>query len=243
VIPAVLAPQPADSFEANIRTDLPVVPRGARIGFYQTLPGDDEPYLIAVAAVDPLSGRFAQPVALTRSATISYATYGTSFALSSGTPEEGAARYAVAALSLHYGDGTLADTTLRPASRAADTAAFSVPAIGMPADSVPGTITATITIENPGQYDRGMLLVTHEGAVVTVTSLDAVLQQSPPSAFVDVTQVPAGSISATLDRGLYHLEAWTWDSDDPEDTFTRHPVVDAVDLRAVETATGTVAIR
>jgi hypothetical protein len=59
---------------------------------------------------------------------------------------------------------------------------------------------------------------------------------------VDVTQVPAGTGSASFDRGLYYLEAWTWDSDDPRDSFTRHRGDDAVDLRAVATAMGTVAI-
>jgi hypothetical protein len=241
LVPGILAPEPADSFEANIRDDDLVVPRGARIGFYQTLPGDDEPYLIAVAAVDPLSGQFAQPVALSRASRISYATLGVDLALRSGTPEEGAARYAVAALSPHYGSGALADTLLRPETQAADTAMFSVPAIAVPAAAVSGTISATITIENPGRYDRGMLMVTQEGAVVTAASLDELLQLSPASTIVDVTQVPAGTTSANLDRGLYYIEAWTWRSDDPEDTFTRHPGT-AVDLRARATATGSVAI-
>ncbi len=120
-----------------------MVPRGARIGFYQTLPGEDEPYLIEVAAVDPLRGRFARAVALTRATSISYGTYGPSFTLRSGTPDEGEARYAVAALSPYYGSGALADTLLRPATQASDTRLFSVPAIGMPVSAVPGTISTT----------------------------------------------------------------------------------------------------
>lgn len=238
----VIAPEAAESFEADIREDSPVVPRGARIGFYQTLPDGDEPYLINVAAVDPVSGRFAQPVLLSRAERISYGTYGNNFTLRSGTPEEGAARYAVAALSPHYGYGALAETLLRPASDASDTAEFSVPAIGMPAAAVPGTISATLTIDRPGRYDRGVLMVTHEGALVTMARLNEVLQQSSASALIDITEVPAGTETAVLDSGLYHLEAWTWDSDDPEDTFERHRGVDALDLRATATATAAVTI-
>jgi hypothetical protein len=241
LVPGILTLEPADSFEANVRDDDLVVPRGARIGFYQTLPGDDEPYLIEVATVDPISGRFAQPVALSRASRISYATLGVDVALRSGTPEEGAARYAVAALSPHYGSGALADTLLRPETQAADTAMFSVPAVGVPATAVSGTISATITIENPGRYDRGMLMVTQEGAVVTAASLDEQLRLSPASTIVDVAQVPAGTASASLERGMYYIEAWTWRSDDPEDTFTRHPGT-AADLRATAVVAGSVAI-
>jgi hypothetical protein len=242
LLAALIAPVPADSFEADIDENNPVVQRGARIGFYQTLPGEDEPHLVHTAAVDPLSGRFAEPVKLSRASTIAYATYGVDLQPRSGTPEEGASRYAVAALSPHYGNGALAETTLRPASSAADTAQFSVPAIGLPAAAVPGTIQTTLTIDNPGRYDRGVLMVTQDGAVVAAVSLDDVLVAPPPLRFVDVTPVPAGTTSANFDRGLYYLEAWTWDSGDPEDTFTRHAGAAAVDLRASATATGSVTI-
>jgi hypothetical protein len=238
-----LAPRPALSFEANISDLAPVVPRGARIGFHQTLPDDDEPYVIAMAAVDPLRGQFAQPVVLSRANTISYGTYGASLTLRSGTPEEGAARYSVAAVSPHYGHGAFAESLLQPASPVADTAIFTVPTIGIPAGAVAGAVSATVTVEEPARYDRGVLLLTREGAVVTVASLDAILQQSLGSTFIDITQVPAGSASATLANGLYHLEAWTWSSSDPEDTFARHPGTSAIDLRAVADATGFVTIR
>jgi hypothetical protein len=48
--------------------------------------------------------------------------------------------------------------------------------------------------------------------------------------------------SAALERAVYYLEAWTWDSDDPKDTFTRHAGTGGVDLRAIATASGTETI-
>ncbi|HWL63985.1 MAG TPA: DUF4382 domain-containing protein [Steroidobacteraceae bacterium] len=235
--------EPADPYEANLQAEAPLVPRGARVGFYQTLPGEDEPYLIAVAPVDPLSGRFARPVALSRADSISYGTYGAGFTLRSGTPREGAARYGVAAVSSQYGHGAFASTTLRPASPASDTALFSVPPLDVVAPAVPGSISATVTVENPAQYDRGALLVTREGAVVTVVPLDEVLQQQLGSTFVDVTQVPAGTDITNLAAGLYHLEAWTWHSADAAGTFSRHSGDAAVDLRATASASAAVTIR
>jgi hypothetical protein len=236
-----VVPVAAPSYEANVDASEPVTPRGARIGFYQTLPGENEPHLIDVAQSDPLQGRFALPVVLSRASTISYRNYG-SQALNSGTPEEGAARYAVAALSGYYAPGQLSATTLRPATPVTDTASFSVPAPGVPASAVAGTISATVTVQNPGQYDRGVLLVSRDGAVVTAASLDDVLQQMLGSTFVEITPVPAGTGSATLECAVYYLEAWTWDADDPEDTFTRHAGTAGVDLRAIATASGTVTI-
>lgn len=243
-VPAALgnvAPTPAASFNANLAADAPVAPRGARIGFYQTLPGEDEPHLIELATVDPLRGRFALPVALSRATTISYRTYGNPL-LQSGTPEEGAARYAVAALSPQYGAGGFSGTTLRPATPVTDTATFAVPAVGVPASATTGTISATITVETPGEYDSGVLIVSRDGAVVTTVSLDDLLQQMLGSTFVDVTPVPAGSASSTLEGAVYYLEAWTWDSDDPEDTFRRHRGAGGIDLRTIATAGGVVTI-
>jgi hypothetical protein len=236
-----LSPQPASSFEVDIAQSDPLTPRGARIGFYQTLPDEDFPHLITLAPVDPLRGRFAQPVLLSRAATISYGDYDDAD-VRSGTPEEGAARYAVAAVSPHHGTGALSDTLLRPASTTSETATFSVPAIGIPGGAVSGTISSTVNVEDPGRYDRGVLIVTRGGAVVTATRLEEVLQQALGSAFVEVAQVPAGSAATSYARGLYYLEAWTWDSDDPEDTFERHPG-SVVDLRSSAMAAGTVIIR
>lgn len=235
--------QPATAYKADLGPGDAVLPRGARIGFYQTLPGEDDPHLIGLATIDPLNGRLAEPVELSRANIISYGTFGPGFTLNSGTPGEGAARYAVAALSPQYGHGAFAATTLRPASSASDTASFDVPGIAVPAPALPGMVSAAVTVESPARYDRGALLVTNEGAVVTAASLDELLQLQLGTAFIEVQPVPAGSASATLAQGLYHLEAWTWNSEDPDSTFARHPGADAVDLRSIATAGGALTIQ
>jgi hypothetical protein len=233
--------QPATSFEVELEEETPVAPRGASIAFYQTPPDEDVPYLIELMPVDPLRGLFSRPLRLSRSSTITYGDYEDTD-LRSNAPEEGAEHYAVAAFSPHFGEGALSGTLLRPASTASEVATFSVPVPAMPAGAVTGTVSVTVTVENPGRYDRGVLLVTREGSVLNAIRLDDLLQQAVGSAFVDVSAIPAGSAATTFDRALYYLEAWTWDSDDPEDSFERHPG-SVVDLRTTDTAAGTITIR
>lgn len=236
-----LALEQTPSYEANISAESPLLPRGARVGFYQTLPGDDEPYLVGLATVDPLSGRMVRPVELSRSSTVSYGTYGRNFSLRAATPRQGEARYAVAAWSPHYGHGEFAETLLRP--EGSSVAQFSVPAVGVSAPAVAGNVSTTLTVENPAVYDRGVLMVTREGALVTLAPLDEVLEQQLGSTFVEIDQVPAGSTAATFARGLYHLEAWTWHSGNPASTFRQHRGDAAVDLRDTGMAAGAVTIR
>jgi hypothetical protein len=236
--------QPADRFEANVAGATPVAPRGARVGFYQTPQGEDHPFLVAMATVDPLSGRFAEPVRLSRAGTVLFGTYGPNLNLRAATPEEGAGRYAVALFSPHFGHGGFAAETLRPPGQSSDVALFSVPPItGVALPAVPGLISATVNVETPAKYDRGALLVTQEGALVTLAPLDELLQQQAGSAFVEVSPVPAGSEATPLRRGLYHLDAWTWNSADEEDTFRRHGGAAAVDLRTTANGEGELTVR
>jgi hypothetical protein len=225
------------SYAANGVATTPVFPRGARVGFYQTLPDDNAPYLIEQHPVDPLSGRLATDATLSDSATIVYGTFGTSFL--AAAPQEGASKYSVAALSSLYGNGAFSNTLLAPPPTTTDTVAFTVPDVQIPSTAASGTIAALVSATTPGKYDKGALLVTHNGAVVTTVSLDEALAGT--SATVNVTGIPASS-SAAFDRGLYYLEAWAWNSSDPQTTLVRQPVSAAVDLRSALSATATVTI-
>jgi hypothetical protein len=232
---------PSESYAANIAATSPVVPRGARVGFYQTLPDDSAPYLVAQQAVDPLSGELATNAALPNATTIAYGTFGTSFTLTAAAPQEGASKYSVAALSQFYGNGAFSNTLLAPPATAADVAAFTVPETQIPSSAASGTISAQVNQATAGKYDKGALLVTHNGAVIAAVPLDSALAGSAASTTVSVTGVPASSASG-FDRGLYYLEAWAWSSSNPASTFTRQPVAAAVDLRSTLTANATVTL-
>jgi hypothetical protein len=230
---------PSSSYAANVAAGASASPRGARIGFYQTLPDDNAPYLIEQQPVDPISGQFAMNAALPSAGTIVFGTFGAS--LLAAAPQEGASRYSVAAISPFYGDGAFSDTPVAPPAVATDTATFTVPAISVPSTSGSGTISAQVSAATPGKYDKGALLVTHDGAVIAAVPLDAALVGSATSSTVSIPGIPASN-SATFDEGLYYVDAWVWNSANPGSTFNRQPVNAAVDLRNALTANTTVTI-
>lgn len=235
--------EPAQSFEANLSAAEPLAVPGARVGFYQKVPGENEPFLVGFAAVDPLSGRFVEPMRLSRAGTVLFGTYGSNLNLRTVTPEEGAGRFSVAAFSPHFAHGEFAATTLRAPTSSSEVASFTVPAPGIPVSVTAGTVSATVAVETPEKYDRGVLIVAREGSLVTLASLDGMLQQALGTTFIDLAPLPAGGAAAPNDRAYYYLEAWTWHSSDPEDTFVRHAGEAAVDLRNTDTASGSLTIR
>ena len=81
----------------------------------------------------------------------------------------------------------------------------------------------------PGRYNAGELILSENGAIIAVTALGAVLDQS--SGTVTFSRVPAGTASQTLNTGLYQLSAWVWSSSDPSGTFIRESSPTSVDLR------------
>jgi hypothetical protein len=218
----------------------PVSPRGARIGFYQTLPDDSAPYLIDQQPIDPLNGQLAAGATLSSSETIAFGTFGTSFTLVAASPQEGASKYSVAALSPFYGNGAFSNTLLAPPATTTEVAAFTVPEVQIPSTAASGTIAVVVSATTPGKYDKGTLLVTHDGAVVTSVPLDQALAGSAASTTVNVTGIPASS-GAAFDRGLYSLEVWAWSSTDPK-SFRRQPVTTAVDLRSTLSANAAITV-
>jgi hypothetical protein len=122
-----------------------------------------------------------------------------------------------------------------PASVTTTATTFNAPTLSIPTSTLSGTITANLTISSPGKFDKGVLVVTHDGAIVGTTSLDAVLSAATGS--VTVTPVPAGDGTTAFDGGTYFAEAWVWTSGDPANTFTRVPAGTLIDMRQSATAT------
>jgi hypothetical protein len=87
----------------------------------------------------------------------------------------------------------------------------------------------------PGKYNNGELILSQNGAIVAVTPLGSILDQSSGS--VTFTRVPGGTSSQTLTSGVYDLSAWVWNSTNPSGTLSRQSSATSVDLRT-GTATG-----
>ncbi len=161
------------------------------MGFYQTLPDDAAPFLIELRTIDPLTGRFAADEPLSAATTVLFGTYSSSsFSFQEAAPQEGASKYSVSAQAPLYGEGAFANALVAPPATADATSTFTVPAVGIPATASSGSIAASVSVASPGKYDKGALVVTHGGAVVSVASLDDTLSQSQPTASVNVTRHP-----------------------------------------------------
>lgn len=224
------------TYAANVAAGGSVEPRGARVQFFQTLEGDDAPFLIEQRAADPVTGVLAADALLSAAPVVLSGAFGDTLSLVGAAPAEGAGRYSVAAAAPLYGAGDLARGALAPPAAAAITATFPAPATAVALPAVAGTITAAVSA-TPGRYDDGILLVTHDGAIVAAASLAPVLAGARPGGAVTVAGVPAG-----LDRGLYFLEAWAWSSANAQGSFTRQSVAGAADLRTAPAASAAVTL-
>jgi hypothetical protein len=233
-----LAPA-ASSYPVNVATASPLAARGARVGFYQTINASDElPYLIEERTVDPVSGLFAVDQTLPND-NIAFGTYssGSSLTLAAAVPSEGTGAYQLAASGAVFGDGDFAGTLTPPSSTTTTATTFTGPTLGIPTGASSGTITANVTISSPQKYDKGVVVVTHDGAIVSVTALDSLLVPAQASGTLTLSAIPAGDSSTAFAAGTYYAEVWVWDSGDPSGSFNRQPATALIDLRATNTAT------
>ena len=220
---------PATPFPVELAADNPVSPAGAYVGFYQTIPGTGEvPYLIEAYPIDPFIGAFDSAQYLSE-ADIEYGSYvsGGSVALTIAPPSEGSVSYAVGASAPLYGDGPLSTVVTGPMVATTTPTTFTVAAIPLPSGTSADSVSGTLTVATPGRYDKGELVLTHNGALVAATPIDADLGVAQTSATF-FGSVPGGG--GTASTGQYYLEAWVWSSADPAGTFTREPFSSLVDL-------------
>jgi hypothetical protein len=220
-----VTPRAASSFTVNLSTATPLQ-AGALVGFYQTLPGTTEvPYLIEQQAIDPFSRTFATDRAVS-AASIDYGTFssGSTVSLTTADPAEGAGIYRVAATAPLFADGVLTTTV----SSAGTTVA--VPTLSVASGAVSNTATLSISQTTPKKYDKGDLIISHDGAIVATAALDSTLAQSATSNLV-ISGLPGGGSGAgVFSSGLYYVSVRVWSSTKPAGTLTREVYPTALDL-------------
>ena len=222
----------ATSFPVNVLPSSPIAVRGARVCFYQTPNGSGEvPYLIEERAADPFSGLFASDQALSTGA-IAVGTFVSNQTpvLTTVTPVEGAAAYAIATSAASFDDANLGETVKAPTPISSNPTLFTAPLPTVPATASADSVAVTVNVASPGRYDRGALIITRDGAIVTATSLDTALEQNQPSVNLSLADVPGGSATASFAAGVYYAEVWVWSSSDPTGTLSRQPYSAAIDL-------------
>jgi hypothetical protein len=227
----------ATSFGVNLLTNnnTTVLPAGAIVGFYQTLPGSGEvPYLVEEAPIDPFARNFASSVPLSAQ-TIDYGTLSSgSVTPTTATPTEGASTYRVSATAPLFTDGAL--TTTVTSSTGPVTPAEPTVESGAVGTSVSFSIKETTS----GKYNAGWLIISHDGAIVSTADLGPVLSTSGGT--VTVTGIPGGTSSAKYASGLYYVSVRTWNTTHPATPLNREIYPAALDLRSGATSTFSLSI-
>jgi hypothetical protein len=223
-----LVPRAATAYAATIAAAMASpLPADAQVGFYQTLSGSAEvPYQIEASPIDPFNQVLANPVQLSIG-TIDSGTYvatDDTIALFSSAPTQGAGHYVVAASAPSFVDGPLSPMV----SAAAPTTSLTGLSVG--AGAALGTLQATLLPNNPGLYNAGELLVSHNGTLVSRVSLSGILASGGAVS----AAVPSGTSSAK-----YLVSVRVWNSGDPAGTLKRQWYPTLVDMSA--TSTGSIA--
>ena len=225
-----LTPRSATPFSANLQPSGTALPSDSVVSFYQTpAGGNDVPFLIESAPIDPFNHTLAHPQTLAPGTidTGTYASSGTNITLASAAPAEAAGTYRVAASAPNYLDGSLATMVSAPAS-GTQPVLVKVPAPVLAAPAVPGTVLVSLTLTTPGKYAHGQLLLSHDGALAAVASLDAALAQGGNVSLPVPAHLPSAVYLATV--RLWHTPA------DPPSAVQRQWSATGADLRSTTNA-------
>jgi hypothetical protein len=223
-----LTPTAATSFAVNLTNTAPL-PAGALVGFYQTVPASGEvPYLIEAAPIDPFSRIFYTDKAISGGA-LQYGTFssGSNVTLTSKNPAEGASTYRVAASAPLFADGLLTITVV-----AATTKNLTVPTLSVASGARSNTPTLTISQTNPGTYNQGDLIISHDGAIVATAILDSILTTGATRSLAMPGLPGGGGTSGTFTPALYYVSVRVWNSGNPAGTLKREIYPAALDLRS-----------
>jgi hypothetical protein len=188
------------------------------------------PYVIERSAIDPITRTLAFDQGLSEG-TISTATWTTgttTVTLTAATPAEGAGTYRVSAIAPLYTDGSLSTLVSMPASGATAPVTVTLPTLAVASGATSGSLSVAVTKASTNTDDAGVLLVTHDGAVIGAAPLDAALKQG--SGTVTVSNLPAGGNGAPFGSAVYYLSVRTWQSSNPAGQVHRQWYSSAVNL-------------
>jgi len=203
-----LLPRAATSYSANLTRPTTPLPAGAAVSFYQTLQGKSEvPYVIETAAIDPFNQNLATAQSLSTGTVDSgtWSSSGASITVVSAAPAQGAGGYVVATTAPSFADGALTTKVSAPSSTSTTPVLVpALPAMQFASGVSQGSVSATVTVASTANYDHGDLLLTHNGALVASTPIDAVIKAGGS---VTLSAVPARTPAA-----VYYVAVRAWNS-------------------------------
>jgi hypothetical protein len=218
----------ASPFNVNLASAQTALPAGSRIRFYQTIDASGEvPYVIDERNVSPLSQTFTGDEALSNGS-LSYAGYvvDATQTFTTSVPTQGKATYQTQASAPFYVDGSIG--TPVALSSSTTTALITIPAAALPSQATTSTVSGALT-SVAGKYDRGSLLLSHDGFVVAGLAIDTAVKQGSGSFILG--SVPAGT-SNSDGSAVYYASVWAWNSADPLNTLTQVSSATPVDTRS-----------
>lgn len=212
----------ASSFLVNTNTS---VYGGTRAEFYQTLPTDSKPYLIASAPVKPFGVGFVADLALSTGPLV-YGAYngGSAISFSTANPREGLARYQLATDS-HWRARSAFQTVAGNSSGSGTTQSIGLLQPALPANAAAGSISGTIFFGTTRRYDSLQVIVSRGGQIVDTLDVGASIAANSAINFT-IAGVPALTANAA-----YDLSVRAWNSANPGNTLVRAAFTSPVDLR------------
>lgn len=216
-------------YTANMPSGSPVVPTGADVQFYQTLPGETAPYEIRFRAVNPFSGNFTydEPLSLGPVLLGQYVAAGDP-TLAQVVPNEGLGGFLPYGGAPYFSRTAASSGTLTPGGAPS---LFTIGALSIASPASADSIGGSLTQGTAGRYDSGYLIVSHDGYIVTTLPLAAVLAQNGGAGGAySLDNIPGGSATQSFAPGLYYLHALVWNSAHPLLTLQRVEGTAVVDL-------------
>ncbi len=205
---------------ANVAQTATLLPGGARVAFYQTVPASGEiPYAIDGTAVDLVSRRLpGNAFALSSGPLLvgSYAT-GSTVSLTTLAPVEGEGGYVVGTEGLYRADTLVTGPSVISGTSTAPTPVVA-PYPGIAAGGVPGTIALTLTVA-VGEFDSGFVVISAGNRVVEAANVSTLL--STGGGTLNIVNLPAGSGLAATTGVPYQVAIRAWNSSSPAATFVR----------------------
>ncbi len=231
--------KPANDFPVNIKPG--VTPTGSRVGFYATPTAADKPYEFGFSHLNGFTGTMTRDYRMANGPLLVGAYLaGGSPNFSAVAPAEGSGAYSAVFSANNFKRAAAAAAV----AASGTSTSFVTPPTMLPLATVAqlGTITGNLIQSKAGAWDRGLLVVSHRGAIVNAITLDTVLSANGGSGGAyAITSLPSGSKANPLAGGAYDVYLRIWNSKTPDKVKTIQ-LKDLADLRSASAATMNVTL-
>ena len=224
-----VTPRAATPYTFNMAAGTVALPAGALVDLYQTIPASGEvPYVVDQVAIDPFSRTLLYNESVP-TGTLDWGTYvsGANVALTTVTPTQGSSVYFISAQAPLFSDQGQLVATLSPPANGTGPVPVVMPTLTPTAGS--GSVSVTVAPVTAGKYDRGELIVSHDGAIVQTVAIDTALTQNG-GATLTVQGIPAGGSASSFDNAVYYVSTRAWNSSNPAGTLQRQSFTTPIDL-------------